>query len=82
LEKRDPLEGGMMRPQDFHPPYSGLPDRWMLDPETMPTGGADRRATGMVRNIWFNDPAIEGVRPLKGHDNHFHVDVRSPCIKR
>lgn len=40
------------------------------------------RATGMVGNIWFNDPAIKGVTPMKGHNDHFHVNVRSPCLKR
>ena len=32
-------------------------------------------ATGGVRNVYFNDPAIHGVTPLAGHDNHFHVEV-------
>jgi len=39
-------------------------------------------ASGRVRNIWFNDPAIKGVTPMKGHDDHFHVNVRSPCTRR
>lgn len=39
-------------------------------------------ATGRVRNIWFNDPAIKGVTPYPGHNDHFHVNVRSPCTRR
>lgn len=26
-----------------------------------------------IRAIFFNDPAIAGVQPLEGHDNHLHV---------
>jgi hypothetical protein len=26
-----------------------------------------------VKVIYFNDPAVKGVRPWKGHDNHLHV---------
>ncbi|MET7696182.1 penicillin-insensitive murein endopeptidase [Streptomyces sp. NPDC005485] len=26
-----------------------------------------------VHAIFFNDPEVRGVRPLKGHDNHLHV---------
>ncbi len=33
------------------------------------------RATGGVRNIFFNDPNIAGVTPLGGHDDHIHVEV-------
>jgi penicillin-insensitive murein endopeptidase len=29
-----------------------------------------------VINIYFNDLSIPGVRPLKDHDNHFHVAMR------
>lgn len=29
-----------------------------------------------VRQILFNDPEIQGVRPWEGHDDHFHVDIR------
>jgi len=39
-------------------------------------------ASGRVRNIWFNDPAIKGVSPYKGHNDHFHVNVRSACTRR
>ena len=40
------------------------------------------RASGQVRTIWFNDPAIKGVRPYPKHNDHFHVSVRSTCPKR
>lgn len=49
--------------------------------------GYDRSATdrlvGMFRShpsvvrIYFNDPEIHGVWPKIGHDNHFHVEVRT-----
>jgi hypothetical protein len=26
-----------------------------------------------VQYIFFNDPAVTGVRPWPGHDNHLHV---------
>lgn len=39
-------------------------------------------ATGRVRNILFNDPAIKGVMPYPDHNDHFHVNVRSSCTKR
>jgi len=39
------------------------------------------RATGGVNRIFFNDPAIRGVTPFKGHDNHMHMEV-SPLWKR
>ena len=32
-------------------------------------------ATGSVRQIFFNDPEIDGVKPLAGHDNHLHIQV-------
>jgi murein endopeptidase len=90
-------DGGRFKPHKTHRDGAGIDIRPMrADAAQVPTDwrrpGYDRaamqrlidafQATGMVRNIWFNDPAIKGVRPLKGHDNHFHVDVRSPCIKR
>jgi hypothetical protein len=33
------------------------------------------RANGVlpVRTIFFNDPGVNGVKPLNGHDNHLHV---------
>jgi penicillin-insensitive murein endopeptidase len=90
-------DGGRFKPHKAHRDGAGIDIRPMRpDAAQVPTDWRrpdyDRaatqrlidafRATGIVRNIWFNDPAIKGVRPLKGHDNHFHVDVRSPCIKR
>lgn len=30
-------------------------------------------ATGQVEVILFNDPAVEGVQPWAGHDDHLHV---------
>lgn len=33
-------------------------------------------ATGQVDKIFFNDPLVHGVQPWKGHDNHFHVQIR------
>jgi len=33
-------------------------------------------ATGQVDKIYFNDPMIGGVQPSKGHDNHFHVQIK------
>lgn len=30
-----------------------------------------------VRKIFFNDPAIEGVKPLEGHHNHLHVETKA-----
>lgn len=30
-------------------------------------------ATGRVKQILFNDPAIRGVHAAKNHSNHFHV---------
>lgn len=64
---------------------AGLPADWRRP-------GYDRAATqrlidaflasGRVRNIWFNDPAINGVLPYKGHNDHFHVNVRSTCTRR
>jgi len=33
-------------------------------------------ATGQVDKIYFNDPMIGDVQPSKGHDNHFHVQIK------
>ncbi len=33
--------------------------------------------SGMVSKIMFNDPHINGVKPLAGHDDHIHIEVRS-----
>lgn len=30
-----------------------------------------------VIKVYFNDLSIPGVRPLNGHDNHFHVEIRA-----
>ena len=30
----------------------------------------------MVAVVLFNDRSIQWVRPAKGHDNHFHVELR------
>ena len=27
--------------------------------------------------IYFNDPQIQGVQPLAGHDNHLHIEMKS-----
>ncbi|WP_202820318.1 hypothetical protein, partial [Roseateles aquatilis] len=29
-----------------------------------------------VVKVYFNDPNIKGVAPLKGHDDHLHIEVR------
>ncbi|HVW75193.1 MAG TPA: hypothetical protein VHC39_16265 [Rhizomicrobium sp.] len=34
------------------------------------------RSTGQVSRIYFNDPLIHGVQPLRGHDNHLHVQLK------
>lgn len=49
--------------------------------------GYDQKATGRliglfqahpaVIKVYFNDSAIPGVAPLAGHDNHFHVALRT-----
>lgn len=31
-----------------------------------------------VSKILFNDPAIPGVKAWPGHDDHFHVGIRTP----
>jgi|GEM_PF-1062881 len=33
-------------------------------------------STGLVRQIFFNDPRLEGVKPLAGHDDHLHIQVQ------
>lgn len=30
-----------------------------------------------VKKIFFNDPNIEGVKPLAGHHNHLHVETKA-----
>ncbi|MBS1790424.1 MAG: penicillin-insensitive murein endopeptidase [Acidobacteria bacterium] len=30
-----------------------------------------------VKKIFFNDPTIEGVKPLEGHHNHLHVETKA-----
>lgn len=52
--------------------------------------GYDREATAKligffrshpsVKKIYFNDLEIHGVFPLHGHDNHFHVEVRTGAL--
>lgn len=32
-------------------------------------------ATGMVRRVFFNDGSIARVSPMRGHDDHLHVEV-------
>ena len=32
-------------------------------------------ATGMARRVFFNDGSIARVSPLRGHDDHLHVEV-------
>ena len=34
------------------------------------------RATGQVAKVYFNDPNIEGVTSLHGHDNHLHIQLK------
>jgi penicillin-insensitive murein DD-endopeptidase len=34
------------------------------------------RATGQVLDIFFNDPNIRGVKPLRDHDNHLHIVIK------
>jgi murein endopeptidase len=31
-----------------------------------------------VRFVFFNDPAVNGVSPQAGHDNHLHVRFQLP----
>ena len=33
------------------------------------------RATGQVKNIYFNDPQIRGVLPSSQHDDHLHIQL-------
>jgi penicillin-insensitive murein endopeptidase len=33
-------------------------------------------SSGMASKVMFNDPHISGVKPLSGHDDHIHVEVR------
>lgn len=42
----------------------------------------DFRASGRVKAIWFNDPAIKGVTPMSHHDDHFHVELKPSCKRR
>jgi len=39
------------------------------------------RATGAVKDIYFNDPQIRGVSKQKKHDDHIHVEI-DPQWKR
>ena len=32
-------------------------------------------STGMARRVFFNDGSIARVSPLRGHDDHLHVEV-------
>jgi hypothetical protein len=34
------------------------------------------RATGNVRVIYFNDPQLQGVSPMRGHDDHMHIGIK------
>jgi murein endopeptidase len=31
-----------------------------------------------VQYIFFNDPAVTGVKPWQGHDDHMHVRFYEP----
>jgi penicillin-insensitive murein endopeptidase len=33
-------------------------------------------SSGMVNKVMFNDPHIDGIKPMAGHDDHIHVEVR------
>jgi hypothetical protein len=33
------------------------------------------RAHANCTKIFFNDPNINGVQPLAGHDNHLHIEM-------
>ena len=33
-------------------------------------------SSSMVNKVMFNDPHINGLKPLAGHDDHIHVEVR------
>jgi len=35
------------------------------------------RSHPMVKQVYFNDTVIPGVKPLVNHDNHFHVELRA-----
>lgn len=35
------------------------------------------RATGMVRQVFFNDGRIPRVHPMAGHDDHLHIEVHA-----
>lgn len=34
--------------------------------------------TGLVEKIYFNDPKIKGVQPLKRHSDHLHIKLKLP----
>ncbi len=34
--------------------------------------------TGLVEKIYFNDPKIKGVQPLKDHSDHLHIKLKLP----
>jgi murein endopeptidase len=38
------------------------------------------RSHPSVMKVYFNDLEIHGVFPLHGHDNHFHVEVRTGAL--
>jgi hypothetical protein len=52
-------------------------------------GGYDRALTAAfvryaidhhaVYDVFFNDPQVDGVKPLPGHDDHLHLCVRRPA---
>jgi penicillin-insensitive murein endopeptidase len=33
-------------------------------------------SSGMVNKVMFNDPHIDGIKPMAGHDDHIHIEVR------
>ncbi len=33
-------------------------------------------SSGMVNKVMFNDPHVHGAKPLSGHDDHIHIEVR------
>ncbi|HKX36123.1 MAG TPA: hypothetical protein VJM79_05585 [Rhizorhapis sp.] len=86
------LRGGQpFPPHDWHQDGRGIDVRpARVDGAQQPISYQDRgydraatqrlvdafRATGQVDKIYFNDPMIRGVQPSKGHDNHFHVQLK------
>jgi hypothetical protein len=83
--------GGRFPPHNWHQDGLGIDVRpARVDGAQLPVTYQDRhydreatqrlvdafRVTGQVDKIYFNDPKIHGVQHSKGHDNHFHVQLK------